>query len=47
MREKGISDKERTSHWVKNKQTVKQDRGIAILLDNDTRGCSRHELLKI
>ena len=51
MRKKGISEKERTSHWLKNKQTItKIDKKLGqkyYYLDNDTRGYLRHELLKV
>ena len=51
MRKKGISEKERTSHWLKNKQTItKIDQKLGhkyFYLDNDTKGFLRHELLKV
>ena len=51
MREKGISEKERTSHWLKTPQTVKRiDKKLGqnyYYLDDDKRGYLRHELLKV
>ena len=51
MRKKGISEKERTSHWVKTPQTVKRiDKKLGqnyYYLENDSRGYLRHELLKV
>ena len=52
MRKKGISEKEKTSHWLKNKQTITRlDQKLGqkyYYLDNDTkRGYLRHELLKV
>ena len=52
IRKKGISEKEKTSHWLKNKQTVtKIDKNLGqkyYYLDNDDqRGYLRHELLKV
>ena len=51
MRNKNITEKERTSHWNKEIKTV---RNIEIklgqkyyFLDNDTVGYLRHELLKV
>ena len=51
MRKKGISEKERTSHWLKTPQTVKRiDKKLGqnyYYLDDDKRGYLRHELLKV
>ena len=51
MRKKGISEKERTSHWVRTPQTVKRiDKKFGqnyYFLDDDKRGYLRHELLKV
>ena len=51
MRKKGISEKERTSHWLKTPQTVKRiDKKFGqnyYYLDDDQRGNLRHELLKV
>ena len=51
MRKKGISEKERTSHWVRTPKTVKRiDKKLEqnyYLLDDDKRGYLRHELLKV
>ena len=51
MRKKGISEKERTSHWVRTPQTVKRiDKKLGqnyYFLDDDKRGYLRHELLKV
>ena len=51
MRKKGISEKERTSHWVKAPQTIKRiDKKLGqnhYYLENDSRGYLRHELLKV
>ena len=51
MRKKGISEKERTSHWVITPQTVKRiDKKLGQnyhYLENDSRGYLRHELLKV
>ena len=51
MRKKGISEKERTSHWVRTPQTVKRiDRKLGqnyTYLDDDKRGYLRFELLKV
>ena len=52
MRKKGISEKERTSHWLKNKQTITRlDQKLGqkyYYLDNDDKkGFLRHELLKV
>ena len=48
---KGISEKERTSHWVKTPQTVRKiEKKLGqnyYFLGNDTRGYLRHELLKV
>ena len=50
MRKKGISEKEKTSHWVKTPQTVRNiEKKLCqnyYYLGNDTRGYLRHELLK-
>ena len=51
MRKKGISEKERTSHWVRTPQKVKRiDKKLGqnyYYLDDDNRGYLRHELLKV
>ena len=52
MRKKGISEKERSSHWLKNKQTItKIDQKLGqkfYYLDNENRrSYLRHELLKV
>ena len=51
MRKKSISEKERTSHWVRIPQTVKRiDKTLGqnyYYLDDDKRGYLRHELLKV
>ena len=51
MRKKGISEKEKTSHWVKTPQTVRNiEKKLGqnyYYLGNDTRGYLRHELLKV
>ena len=51
MRKKGISEKERTSHWLETPQTVKRiDKKLGqnyYYLDDDKRGYLRHELLKV
>ena len=51
MRKKGISEKERTSHWLKTPQTVKRiDKKLGqnyYYLDDDQRGYLRHELLMV
>ena len=51
MRKKGISEKERTSHWVRIPQKVKRiDKKLGqtyYYLDDDKRGYLRHELLKV
>ena len=51
MRKKGISEEDRTSHWVKTPQTVKRiDKELGqnyYYLENDSRGYLRHELLKV
>ena len=51
MRKKGISEKERTSHWVRTPQTVKRiDKKLGqnyYFLDDEKRGYLRHELLKV
>ena len=50
MRKKGISEKEKTSHWVKTPQTVRKiEKKVGqnyYFLGNDTRGYL-HELLKV
>ena len=51
MRKKGISEKERTSHWVRTPQKVKRiDKKLGqnyYYLDDDNKGYLRHELLKV
>ena len=52
MRKKGISEKERTSHWVRTPQKVKRiDKKLGqsyyYLENDDKRGYLRHELLKV
>ena len=52
MRKKGISEKERSSHWLKNKQTITRlDQKLGqkyYYLDNENRrSYLRHELLKV
>ena len=51
MCKKGISEKERTSHWVRTSQKIKRiDRKLGqnyYYLDDDKRGYLRHELLKV
>ena len=51
MRKKGISEKEKTLHWVKTPQTVRNiEKKLGqnyYYLGNDTRGYLRHELLKV
>ena len=51
MRKKGISEKERTSHWAKTAHKVKRiDKKFGqnyYDLENDSRGYLRHELLKV
>ena len=51
MRKKGISEKERTSHWLKTIETIKRvDKKLGqnyYYLENDSRGYLRHELLKV
>ena len=51
MRKKGISEKERTSHWLKTRQTVQRiDKKIGqnyYYLEDENRGYLRHELLKV
>ena len=51
MRKKGISEKEKTSHWNKEIKTVKKIETKLgqkyYFLDNDTVGYLRHELLKV
>ena len=51
MRKKGISEKERTSHWNNSTQTVKRiDKRLGqnyYCLEDDNRGYLRHELLKV
>ena len=52
MRKKGISEKERTSHYVKTPQTVKRiekklGQNYYYLENNENRGYLRHELLKV
>ena len=52
MRRKGISEKERTSHWVRTPQKVKRiDKKLGqnhYYLENDDKGgYLRHELLKV
>ena len=51
MRKKGISEKERTSHWLETPQTVKRiDKKLGqnyYYLDDDKRGYLRRELLKV
>ena len=50
MRKKGISEKERTSHWLKTIETVKRiDKKLGQnyhYLEGDNKGYLRHELLK-
>ena len=51
MRKKGITEKEKTSHWLKEIKTVKKIETKLgqkyYFLDNDTVGYLRHELLKV
>ena len=51
MRKKGISEKERSSHWLKTKQTItKIEKKLGqsyYYLDGGSRGFLRHELLKV
>ena len=51
MRKKGISEKEKTSHWLKTKQTItKIEKKLGqsyYYLDGGDRGYLRHELLKV
>ena len=52
MRKKGISEKERTSHWVRTPQKVKRiDKKLGqnyyYLENDDKRGYLRHELFKV
>ena len=52
MRKKGISEKERTSHWLKTIETVKRiDKKLGqnyyYLESDNKRGYLRHELLKV
>ena len=51
MRKKGISEKEKTSHWNKEIKTVRKiETKLAqtyYILDGDTVGYLRHELLKV
>ena len=51
MRKKGITEKEKTSHWLKEIKTVKKIETKLgqkyYILDNDTVGYLRHELLKV
>ena len=50
MHKKGISEKERTSHWVKtSRQVMRIDKKLGqsyYYLEDDNRGYLRHELLK-
>ena len=52
MRNKGISEKERTSHWLKTIETVKRiDKNLGqnsyYLVSDNSKGYLRHELLKV
>ena len=51
MRKKGIGEKEKTSHWLKTKQTItKIEKKLGqsyYYLDGGSRGFLRHELLKV
>ena len=51
MRKKGISEKERSSHWLKTKQTItKIEKKLGqdyYYLDGGSRGFLRNELLKV
>ena len=51
MRKKGISEKEKTSHWKKETKTVRKIETKLgqkyYFLDGDTVGYLRHELLKV
>ena len=51
MRKKGVGEKERTSHWTKNKQTItKIEKKLGqnyYFLDGGTKPFLRHELLKV
>ena len=52
MRKKGISEKERTSHWLRTPQKIKRtDKKLGqnyyYLESDDKRGYLRHELLKV
>ena len=52
MRKKGISAKERTSHWVRTPQKVKRmDKKLGqsyyYLENDDKKGYLRHELFKV
>ena len=52
MRKKGISEKERTSHWVRTPQKVKRidkklGQNYSYLENDDKGGYLRHELLKV
>ena len=52
MRKKGISEKERTSHWLKTIETVKRiDKKLGqnyyYLVSDNSKGYLRHELLKV